>query len=144
LISQPFLVGLALTVLALAAVIWSGVARRRSLHYGLVVGMLGLLTWTIREAEVMGSLLVFDGTAAVFRTIHFVAVSATFLALPVLVVTGVRLARQETPGHRRRHRALAWVFVGCVLTTTALGTAMTLLATKAEDVPATAGSPAGE
>ena len=98
--------------------------------------MVGLLCWAIREAEVMGAQLVFEGAASVFRSVHFVAVSATFLALPVLVVTGVRLARVESADHRRAHRVLAWVFVGCVRTTTAIGTTMTLLASKAPaDVP---------
>ena len=134
-ISSTFLVALALTVLAIAAVIWSGVTARRSLHYGLLVVMLGLLAWAIREAEIMGANLIYDGTAATFRTIHFTAVSLTFLTVPLLVVSGVRLAKKESPKHRGAHRMLAWVFVGCVLVTTALGTTMTLLATQATDLP---------
>lgn len=137
-ISSIFLVALALTVLALAAVIWSGVTARRNLHYGLLVVMLGLLAWAIREAEIMGAELIYNGAAAVFRAIHFTFVGLTFLTVPLLLVSGVRLAKKESPKHRGAHRTLAWVFVGCVLITTALGTTMTLLATPAADLPAAA------
>ncbi len=137
-ISDTFLIAFACTVAALAGVIWSGVKARRSLHYGLVVLLLGLLTWAIREAEIMGSDLVYEGASGVFRTIHFGAVGLTFLALPLLVVTGLRLAKKESPSHRKAHRAVAWVFICAVLATTALGTTMTLLAEKAQDPPAEA------
>jgi hypothetical protein len=144
LITDIFLVALGLTVLSLAGVIWSGVTARRSLHYGLVLATLGLLLWAIREARIMGKGLVYEGAAAVFQTIHFSAVAVTFLTLPVLVVTGVRLARKETVRHRKAHRLLAWVFVGSVLVTTALGVAMTLLATQVADPPATGASSTGD
>lgn len=132
-ISTPFLVALAATVVALVVVVWSGAVHKRSLHYGAVVAMLGLLTWAIREAEIMGRGLVYEGTAGTFRTVHFVAVCATFLLLPVLVVSGVRLTRQEAPARRQLHKKLAMAFVVAVLVTTALGTTMTLLATPVEE-----------
>jgi len=53
----------------------------------------------------------------------------------VLVVTGVRLARRESATNRKRHKTLAWIFVVCVLVTTALGTAMTLAATPVDGAP---------
>jgi hypothetical protein len=131
LISTPFLLALGFTVVALVAVLWSGVTRRRNIHYGMVVVMLGLLAWTIREAEIMGAELTYQGAASVFRTIHFVAVTATFLIFPVLTVTGVRLAREETAKHRKAHRTFALIFLLSVVATTALGTTMTLLASPA-------------
>ncbi len=130
--SGPFLVALACTVVALVAVVVTGVQARRSPHYVAVVVMLVLLGWAIREAELMGAQLAYEGAAAVFRTVHFGAVTITFLVFPLLVVSGVRLARREDALRRKRHRTLAWAFVGCVLVTTALGTTMTLTATPIE------------
>lgn len=130
-ISGSFCVALAAFVLALGVVIWSGTTRRRSAHYASVLAMLGILGWAIREAEIMGRGLVFDGLAGTIHKVHFVAVCLTFLLVPLLAWSGVRLARQESPERRLGHRKLASLFVVAVLVTTALGTAMTVLAHRA-------------
>ena len=130
-ISQQFLIALGLTVLALAVVVWTGVTHRRSPHYGAIVALLGLLAWAIREAELMGAGLIYEGASGVFRQVHFVAVALTFLAIPLLAVTGTRLAKNPSNAHRKTHRKLGFAFVAIVLITSALGTAMTLLASAA-------------
>jgi sulfite exporter TauE/SafE len=129
-ISAPFLFALALTLVALAGVIWTGLSRRRPLHYTLIVVMLGLLSWAIYEAEIMGQDLTYEGAAATFRKIHFGAVALTFLTIPVLLFTGVRVAKQDTWQRRRPHRLAAYFFVGIVVITATLGTAMTVTATQ--------------
>ena len=67
------------------------------------------------------------------RTLHFIAVSLTFLAIPFLFVTGFRLARREDPGRRAAHRKSAIVFLFLVLVTFGLGSTMTALADTIED-----------
>ena len=128
-------VALAATVAALGAVVWSGLSRRRHLHYALVVVFLAALALAIRLAERYGRGLLFEGPAATVRSIHMVVVTATFIALFIVTVTGIRLAKSqgETAAARRPpHRVAAIVFVVLVLLTSALGTAMTVLAQRAE------------
>ena len=120
------LISLSLTVAVLAVVIWSGVTRRRSLHYGAVTSLFAVLAWAIYEAESFGRGLVFEGAAEVVKQIHFVGVAIVFLAIPVLLVTGVRLAKDESM--RPMHLSVAKFFVVMVVITCALGTAMTILA----------------
>ncbi|MFT7461745.1 MAG: hypothetical protein ACI9EF_000079 [Pseudohongiellaceae bacterium] len=120
------LLSVLLTAAVLALVIWSGASRRRSLHYGTVVMLFGVLTWAIYEAELYGQGLVFSGAAEVVKYIHFGGVAIVFLSIPVLVVTGVRLAKDESM--RPMHLSVAKFFVSMVLVTSALGTAMTVMA----------------
>jgi len=125
---------LAATVVALAAVVWSGAARRRSLHYKLIVVMLVCLGIAVWRAEAHGATLIFEGLAATLHTIHMVSVALTFLSLPVIVITGIRLASATggaAAAFRSGHRKLAYLFVVLVLVTAALGTAMTAFATPA-------------
>jgi len=124
------IVALAATVAALAAVVWSGATRRRSLHYGLVVVLFASLGTAIYFAERVGATLVFEGAAGVVHRVHMVAVAATFLCCPPVLWSGWRLARRRTEAiaERRLHRKLAVVFVTLVLITSVLGTAMTALA----------------
>lgn len=135
--TPSFLVALALTVVALAGVLWSGITHRRHAHYTLIAAMFVALGWAIYEAERIGAQLVFDGAAGVFHKIHFVAVAIDTLLVPLLIVTGVRLARGGGAEARASHGKLAKLFVAMVLVTCALGTAMTLLAHPPE-VPAAA------
>ena len=139
--TPSFLVALALTVVALAGVLWSGITHRRHAHYALIVAMFVALGWAIYEAERIGAHLVFDGTAGVFHKIHFVAVAIDTLLVPLLIVTGVRLARGGAAEARASHGKLAKVFVVMVLVTCALGTAMTLLAHPRDETP---GASAGQ
>jgi len=120
------LISLILTVVVLAVVIWSGASRRRSLHYGAVASLFGALTWAIYEAETFGRGLVFEGAAEVVKQIHFAGVAIAFLAIPVLLVTGVRLAKDDSM--RPMHLSVAKFFVATVVITCALGTAMTIMA----------------
>jgi heme A synthase len=140
-IFQQFLIALGLTVVALAVVVWTGLSRRKSAHYSSIVALLGLLAWAIREAELMGAGLIFEGASGVFRKVHFAAVALTLLAIPLLAVTGTRLAKKPTQAHRKTHRKLGFAFVAIVLVTSALGTAMTLLASPAPTNPSSAGEP---
>ncbi len=123
-----FVLSLALTVAALAATIWSGVARRRRLHYACVVAHVVLLGFAIRQAELYGRGLVFEGTAGLVKSIHMAGVVVCFALVPVVVVTGVRLARAAAPDRRLWHRRAAWAYVIAVVVTFLLGLAMTLLA----------------
>ena len=123
-----FGVALALTVLSLGLVVWSGVTHRRRTHYALVVGFFGVLVWTIIEAEAFGATLQYTGLAATFRTVHFVAVTITLLMAPFLVWSGIALARSESPNKRAAHKNLAALFLALVVLTCGLGTAMTVLA----------------
>jgi len=124
------------TVAALGGVVWSGVTHRRAVHYRFVALFVACLAVAIWRAETYGRGLVFEGTSAVVHKIHMGAVAATFLALPFVVWTGIRLARGTRPATgapndpRRAHHRASEVFVGLVLLTSALGTAMTLLATR--------------
>jgi len=125
---------LAATVVALAAVVWSGAVRRRSLHYKLIVVMLVCLSIAIWRAESYGATLVFEGVAATLHTIHMTSVALTFLSVPFLVVTGIRLASaaaENAPSIRTTHKKLAYLFVVIVVVTSALGIAMTAMATPA-------------
>ena len=127
-------VWLVATVIALAAVVWSGAARRRALHYKLIVTMVACLCLAVWRAEAYGATLVFEGLAGTLHTVHMVSVSLTFLCIPFLVVTGLRLARSGAdgaPSTRAPHKKLAYLFVALVVVTAALGTAMTALATPA-------------
>lgn len=122
----PFVSALALTVIALLAVVWTGHTRRRNAHYATIVAMLGLLLWAIYEAETYGAGLVFEGAAATVRTVHFVFVTGVFLCLPVTVWSGLKLARDER--QRPLHRKVAVTFVVLAVLACGLGTAMTMMA----------------
>ncbi|MGQ0552297.1 MAG: hypothetical protein ACT4PU_03670 [Planctomycetota bacterium] len=129
------IVALAATVAALAAVVWSGLARRRRLHYALVVLMLLCLTMAVWRAEVFGRGLIFDGLAGTLHSIHMVSVALTLLWLVLTAHTGWKLARAEAVDSvssptplRRSHRRRAFSFVVLVALTSALGIAMTLAA----------------
>jgi hypothetical protein len=123
------------TVGALGGVVWSGITHRRAVHYRFVTLFVACLAVAIWRAEAYGRGLRFEGTAALVHKVHMGSVAATFLALPFVVYTGVRLARGTRPAGggdpRRAHHRASEIFVGLVLLTSALGTAMTLLASRA-------------
>ncbi|MHC4844590.1 MAG: hypothetical protein ACYTCU_00360 [Planctomycetota bacterium] len=130
----PLVIWLSATVVALGLVVWSGAARRRSLHYKLIVVMVACLCVAIWYAESYGKSLVFEGAAATLHTVHMISVALTFLCIPFLVVTGLRLARatgDTATSHRASHRKLAYGFVVIVVLTSALGIAMTAMAAPA-------------
>jgi hypothetical protein len=131
-------VALLSTVVALIAVVITGRAAKRGAHYTVVVITLGCLTWAIREAELVGRGLVYEGAAATVKTVHFVGVGAVFVLLPILAVSGIRLARLESPERRTLHVRLAVAFLAAVVITCLLGTAMTMMAEPLE-FPGTGG-----
>jgi len=125
-------VALAATVAALGAVVWSGITRRRSLHYKLIVVFAIALGVAIWRARVVGMGLRFEGVAGVLHRVHLSAVALTFIVLPFLVVSGVRLARAVGPAAataRLAHKKHAVRFVLLVVVTAVLGTLMTVFAT---------------
>ncbi len=122
---------LAATLVALAAVVWSGIVRRRALHYRLIVVLFACLGLAIWRAEAFGSTLRFDGAAGTLHTVHMAAVILTFLLVPLLVSSGVRLARAQNgdaAAARQAHRRQATRFVVLVVIAAVLGTWMTVLA----------------
>ena len=127
----PFIASLAATVAALVGVVWSGHARRRHLHYTLVVVMLACLAVAIWLAEQHGRGLVYDGAAAAWHRWHFRFVALTLALVPLVAVTGVLLARARgpaAPARRLWHKRAAWAFVLSTVVTFGLGLGMTLLA----------------
>jgi hypothetical protein len=135
-VGLQLVVALAVTVACLGGVVWSGITHRRDVHYRFIVAFLASLGVAIWRAEAYGEGLVFEGTSLTLHRIHMGAVAATALVLPAVVWTGVRLAR---PGGARAagrgeprpaHRRASTLFVLLILLTSALGTAMTLLATR--------------
>jgi hypothetical protein len=129
-----FLVALVATLAALGGAIWAGVTRRRSAHYALVTAMFVLLGLTIWRARVWGSGLIFDGASGSVQIVHRAAVVATFAIVPLLVWTGVRLARargEAAVAPRAGHRRAAVWFIVALVAAAALGTLMTVLARRA-------------
>lgn len=129
-----FVVAFSLTIVSLLGVMGSGFARRRRLHYALVVATLALLLVAILFAERMGRGLVFEGAAGQVKRVHMVFVAATTAQLVGMVITGVRLARAPAEAERRRrarHRVMAFWFLALVVVTSGLGLTMTWLAMRA-------------
>jgi hypothetical protein len=146
------ILGLAATLAALGGVIWSGITHRRAVHYRFITLFAVCLAFAIWRAEAYGRGLVFEGASATVRTVHMGAVAATFASLAFVLWTGVRLARGTRPAEgahaaagpsaagttagaapaspRRAHHRASEIFVGLVLITSALGTAMTVLASR--------------
>ncbi|MHC5210378.1 MAG: hypothetical protein ACYTG2_06650 [Planctomycetota bacterium] len=119
------------TVLSLGLAIWSGIARRRQLHYKLVALTFALLGVAIWRAETYGATLVFEGSALTLHRLHMVSVAVTFLVTPAVVWSGVRLARADgasAEAPRIAHRKAAVALVVLIVITVALGIAMTALA----------------
>jgi hypothetical protein len=122
---------LAATLASLGLTVWTGIVRRRHLHYALVALTFVLLGFAIWRAESYGATLRFEGVALTLHRVHMVSVALTFLLVPPLVWSGVRLARAPAAGAdalRAGHRKLAVTFVVLVVVTAALGAAMTAFA----------------
>ncbi|GJM21840.1 MAG: hypothetical protein DHS20C15_17550 [Planctomycetota bacterium] len=123
-----FLTSLGVTVVLLVVVLITGHRAQRNAHYGSVVLFFGALVWAIRQAEIEGRSLVFEGLSATLNQIHFVFVGLDFVLVPLLIWSGVSLARSGSPAVRQRHKQFAAAFVLSVLITCGLGVAMTLTA----------------
>jgi hypothetical protein len=118
------------TVVLLAVVVRTGLRRQRGAHYASVVGFfaaLGVSIWRAIAFGASGGGLHFEA-AATAQLIHRIAVGFTFLLVPFLVGSGVKLARakgEDEPAIRRAHRGLAFTFVVSFLVTSVLGVVMT-------------------
>jgi hypothetical protein len=120
---------LLLTVVLLVVVIATGARRRRGAHYKAVIAFflsLGVAIWRARAFGAAGGLNF--AAAATSQLVHRIAIAITFLIVPFLVVSGVRLARAtgaEAAGLRLWHKRLAMSFVVSFLITALLGVVMT-------------------
>ena len=125
-----FALSLLATVALLGFVVVTGLRRRRSAHYVGVTGFfaaLGVSIWRARVFGASGGGLNFEA-AATTQLVHRIAIGLTFLLVPFLVVSGVKLAKAkgaDEPAIRKAHHGLAIVFVVLFLVTSALGVVMT-------------------
>ena len=128
-----FVLSLLATVVLLGFVIVTGVRRQRSAHYAGVTAFfaaLGVSIWRARVFGASGGGLNF-AAAATTQLLHRIAIALTFVLVPFLVISGVRLAKAtgaDEPARRRTHHVLAIAFVTLFLVTAALGVVMTLQA----------------
>lgn len=129
-VSISFGLSLLATVALLGIVVSTGLRRQRSAHYASIVGFfasLGVSIWRARVFGASGGGLHFEA-AATTQLIHRIAIGFTFLLVPFLLVSGVKLARAkgaDEPVIRRAHRGLAITFVVSFLVTSVLGVVMT-------------------
>ena len=125
-----FVLSLLVTVGLLASVVVSGIRRKRNVHYASVTAFfvsLGLAVVLARAFGARGGGLHFEA-AHTTQLLHRIAIGLTFLLVPFLVVSGVKLARArgaDEPAIRKAHHGLAIGFVLLFLVTAALGTVMT-------------------
>lgn len=120
-----FVACLALTLVLLGAVVWTGLRARRRLHLPCVAATLAALASTIYFAVEMGAH--YDLAAAGLITpVHLWLAKGTTLAYLAPLVTGVRTLRD--PRWRRRHRLCAFVVLALTVATAVTGTWMLLAA----------------
>ena len=125
-----FGLSLLVTVALLAAVVVTGIRRRRSAHYATIVAFFASLGGTIWLARAFGARAggLHLEAAATTQWWHRVAIIVTFALVPFLLVSGIKLARAkgaDEPVIRRAHRGLAVSFVISFLVTSVLGAVMT-------------------
>jgi hypothetical protein len=114
---------LALTLVLLAAVVWSGLRARRRVHLPCVAATLVALGVTIYFAEKMGEH--YDlATAGLVTPVHLWLAKLTTLAYLAPLATGVLTLRD--PRWRPRHRRCAFVVLGLTVATAVTGTWMVL------------------
>jgi hypothetical protein len=125
-----FALSLLVTVALLAVVVVTGIRHKRNAHYAGVTAFfasLGASIWLARAFGASGGGLHFEA-AATTQLLHRIAIGVTFVLVPFLVVSGVKLARAhgaEEPAIRKAHHGLAITFVVMFLLTSALGAVMT-------------------
>ena len=122
---RGFVLFLALTLVLLAAVVWSGLRARRRLHLPCVAATLAALGTTIYYAERMGAH--YDLAAAGLITpVHLWLAKLTTLAYLAPLTTGALTIRSAT--WRPRHRRCALVVLALTVATAITGTWMLLAA----------------
>lgn len=122
---RGFVVFLALTLVLLAAVVWTGLRARRRLHVPCVAATLVALATTIYFAEKVGEH--YDlASAGLITPVHLWLAKLTTLAYLAPLATGALTIRDAT--WRPRHRVCAFVVLGMTVATAVTGTWMLLAA----------------
>ena len=122
---RGFVAFLALTLVLLAAVVWSGLRARRIVHLPCVALTLASLGVTIYFAEQMGEHYDLE-SAGWITPLHLTLAKLTTLAYLAPLVTGILTLRDA--GWRRRHRVCAFVVLALTVATAVTGTWMLLAA----------------
>jgi hypothetical protein len=122
---RGFVAFLALTLVLLAAVVWSGLGARRRIHLPCVAATLAALGLTIWFAEQMGEHYDLAAAGAI-TPVHLFLAKLTTLAYLAPLVTGVLTLRN--PAWRPRHRVCAFVVLALTVVTAVTGTWMLLAA----------------
>jgi hypothetical protein len=122
---RGFVAFLALTLVLLAAVVWSGTRARRRVHLPCVAATLASLALTIVFAERMGDHYDLAAAGAI-TPVHLALAKLTTLAYLAPLVTGVLTLRN--PAWRPRHRVVAWTVLVLTVATAVTGTWMLLAA----------------
>ena len=120
-VSSPvfgFVVGVLVTVVLLAAVLFTGFTAQRKRHIPLVVLYFVALGTTIFFAERMGRELDLEAAGAI-TTIHLTLAKITTLSWVFPVITGVRTLRH--PERKKQHRTVALVLVAMTVVTLVTG-----------------------
>jgi hypothetical protein len=128
---RGFVAFLALTLVLLAVVAWSGLHARRRVHIPCVGATLAALGATIYYAVAMGKHYDLAG-AGLITPVHLWLAKATTLAYLAPLTTGALTLRDAT--WRPRHRVCAFVVLAMTIGTAVTGTWMLLAA---ERLPAT-------
>ena len=122
---RGFVAFLALTLLLLAAVVWTGLRARRRLHLSFVASTLAALGVTIYLAVKMGEHYDLE-SAGLITPVHLWLAKLTTLAYLAPLATGALTIRDTT--WRTRHRLCAFVVLTMTVATAVTGTWMLLAA----------------
>src|SRR6185436_13406857 len=124
---RGFVAFLALTLVLLGAVVWSGLHARRRIHLSCVAATVLALAITIWFAVEMGKH--YDLSAAGWITpVHLWLAKGTTLAYLAPFATGVMTLRD--PRWRPRHRVCAFAVIGLTVATAVTGTWMLMAAVR--------------
>jgi len=120
---RGFVAFLALTLVLLTAVVWTGLRARRRVHLPCVAATLATLGATIWYAEQMGDL--YDlASAGLITPVHLWLAKSTTLLYLAPLVTGILTIRDAR--WRPRHRVAAFTVLALTVATAVTGTWMLL------------------
>ena len=120
-----FLVFLALTLAALAAVFVTGLKGQRSRHIPIVIVTVALLGTTIYYAEQLGKQLDLESVGWIYP-FHLALAKTTVAAYLLPVISGVATIRN--PARRKLHGKIAWLVLLLTVLTAATGSWMVVAA----------------
>ena len=120
---RGFVAFLALTLVLLAAVVWTGLRARRRVHLPCVAATLAALGATIWYAEQMGELYDLE-SAGLITPVHLWLAKGTTLLYLAPLVTGILTIRDAR--WRPRHRVAAFTVLALTVATAVTGTWMLL------------------